>query len=127
MLRTAPIRRFSNDLDKSYTADNYMDLVVWYESSGEVHGFQLCYDRYDRPRAVTWTRGRGFSHCVVQPYGETGLGFGMSPVLESNNEFSWSMVLCEFNERSTGLDPAIRQLVQEQIATHGPRYAMQTV
>src|SRR6187431_1851269 len=104
MLRTAPIRRFSNDLDKSFTADNYMDLVVWYDPNGEVHGFQLCYDRHDNPRAVTWTRVRGFSHCVVQPYGSTGLDFGMSPVLESTNEFPWSAVLREFNERSAGLD-----------------------
>jgi hypothetical protein len=120
MLRAAPIQRFHNDLDKSYSADDYLDLVVWYEFSGEVHGYQLCYDRFDAPRAITWTRERGFSHCFVD--GSRGRGFGMSPVLESCKAFAWRMVLREFMERSVNLDPAIRHMVQEQIVRHGPRY-----
>jgi hypothetical protein len=43
--------------------------------------------------------------------------------LESCNTFAWRMVLREFTGRSANLDPAIRQMVQEQIVLHGPRYS----
>jgi hypothetical protein len=122
MLRTRPIRRFCNDLDKSLTVDDYFDLVVWYEPSGEVHGFQLSYDRWENPRAVTWTRERGFSHCIVRTSGSTGIGLGMSPVLEASAEFPWRAVLQEFTARSKDLDPAIRNLVSHQIAAHASKY-----
>jgi hypothetical protein len=49
MLRRKPIRHFTNDLDKSWTADDFLDLVVWYEATERIFGFQLCYDRYDEP------------------------------------------------------------------------------
>jgi hypothetical protein len=43
-------------------ADDYFDLIVWYEPDGGVHGFQLCYDKPGRERALTWTLVDGFRH-----------------------------------------------------------------
>lgn len=112
MLTTRPVQHFSNDLDKSFSIDDYLDLVVWYEPMGQMHGFQLCYDRYGRQRAVTWTANGGFSHSLVQLNGSSGLGAGMSPVLQTCDDFPWRDVLREFEVRTPELDPVVRRLVQ---------------
>jgi hypothetical protein len=123
MLRRKLIRHFTNDLDKSWTADDFLDLVVWYESTGKMFGFQLCYDRHDRPRAVTWTREGGFSHSEVRTDGVWALGAGMSPVLQSCNDFPWRTVLREFMTRSPELEPLIRLFIMKQIMKQGPKYS----
>ena len=122
MLRRKPIRHFTNDLDKSWTADDYLDLVIWYEVSGQMYGFQLTYDRYVRERAVTWTHSGGFAHSVVDTGGAGGLGAGMSPVLKFCHDFPWRIVLREFVTRSPELDPLIRLFIVRQIIAHGPKY-----
>lgn len=120
MLRTRPIRHFSNDLDKSWTVDDCLDLVIWYDATGDMYGFQLCYDRFGHQRAVTWTHHDGFSHSYVHSSG--GLGAGMSPVLRSCDDFPWRLVLREFMMRSQELDPAIRMLIRDMIKAYGPKY-----
>ena len=43
MLTPAPKRKINGDYERRWMADDYFDLIVWYEPSGAgVHGFQLC-------------------------------------------------------------------------------------
>jgi hypothetical protein len=123
MLRRKPIRHLTNDLDKSWTADDFLDLVVWYEAAERIFGFQLCYDRYDEPRVVTWTRKGGFSHCKVRTDGDWAQGAGRSPVLQCCDDFPWRTVVREFMTRSPELEPLIRYFIMKQIMTHGPKYS----
>ena len=58
--------------------DEYFDLIVWFEPGDEIFGFQLCYDREKKPRALTWTR----------KYGEHSWGASKSsPVLVADGLF----------------------------------------
>lgn len=52
-----PRRRWFDDED--------FDLIVWFEPGEEIWGFQLCYDREKKPRALTWTRRYGYKHAGI--------------------------------------------------------------
>lgn len=65
VLTNEPIRPVARDLDRRYISDDYFDLFVWYEADGQVHGFQLCYDKQRRQRALTWKRDQGFWHARI--------------------------------------------------------------
>jgi hypothetical protein len=50
-----------------------LDLVVWLDASGNVTGFQLCYDFGQGEQALTWREGTGFAHSNVDAGDETPL------------------------------------------------------
>jgi hypothetical protein len=67
--------------------DEYFDLIVWFEPADEIFGFQLCYDRENKPRALTWTRQYGYKHTGIDN-GENVLGMSKnSPVLVADGLF----------------------------------------
>ena len=43
----------------------YFNLIVWSDARGEMVGFQLCYDKTGRERALTWSPETGYSHSRV--------------------------------------------------------------
>ncbi len=52
---------------KRWFQDDYFDLFVWLDRTGEAVRFQLCYERDTRrERALEWQRGRGFQHLSVR-------------------------------------------------------------
>jgi hypothetical protein len=108
---TGPVDR---DLDRRWFSDEYFDLIVWFESEDHVHGFQLCYDKTGRERALTWTRGRGFLHTAVDT-GESTPTENRAPTLIADGAFPASQVRHEFNFRSTALPTEIRELVTARI------------
>lgn len=67
--------------------DEYFDLIVWFEPGDEIFGFQLCYDRERKPRALTWTRQYGYKHTGIDN-GENSWGAAKnSPVLVADGLF----------------------------------------
>lgn len=120
MLKTRPIRHFTNDLDKRWMSDDYFDLVVWYDGEGGVYGFQLSYDRPGRERALKWTRAGGFLHALVDEGDSPGTNPLISPVLVSDQwiEFPFDEVHREFLKRTVELDPAIRGLVVDHLVAY---------
>ncbi len=119
MLRSQPIRHVSGDFDRRWMSDDFFDLVVWYEDSGEVHGFQLCYDRKNRERALMWKRTHGFVHSEVDS-GESGPLSNDTPVLQSADvdDIAFDFVVCEFTVRTSELDPVTREFVLERLAAY---------
>jgi hypothetical protein len=99
-----------HDLDRHWFSDEYFDLIVWYESGNHVHGFQLCYDKPGRERALTWTRGRGFVHTVVDS-GESTPTENRTPILIADGAFPALQVRREFICRSASLPTDICELV----------------
>ena len=114
MLTNRPIRPTAHDLDRRWMADEYFDLIVWYETGDRIHGFQLCYDKTGRERSLTWTRERGFLHMAVDS-GESSPTANRTPTLVSDGAFPIEQVRREFTARSSLLPAEIRELVLEQI------------
>lgn len=117
MLENQPIKHVANDLDRRWMSDDYFDLIVWYEPSGAIHGFQLCYERNRNERALTWTRQKGFRHSGIDSGEQCPLG-NATPVLRKGAAFPAAKVQREFAARSKSLPAEIRELVLARIAEY---------
>ena len=48
-------RQIAGEDFRRWFTDEEFDLIVWYGDDRSLVGFQLCYDKQDRERALTWT------------------------------------------------------------------------
>lgn len=114
MLTNQPITLVLDDLDRRWISDEYFDLIVWYEPTGQTHGFQLCYDKPDRERALTWTRDGGFLHTATDS-GDSTPTTNRTPILIADATFPAGQVKSEFLMRGRLLPAEIRELVLSRI------------
>jgi hypothetical protein len=111
----ANIRQVPGERRRRWFCDEGFDLIVWYDDDGTVHGFQLCYDKEARERAVTWTRDEGLRHHGVDD-GEHEPGRPkMTPVLLTNGPIEGERVAREFREGSGALDADLAAFVIRQL------------
>jgi hypothetical protein len=88
---------------------------MWYGADGEIHGFQLSYDLERRPRALTWTRKRGFSHSVIDD-GEESVLANRSPLLRASAEYDAPALRGVFAVSSRGLPTAEGAFIEGKLA-----------
>ena len=115
MLKHVPKQAVSGDRDRQWMSDDYFDLIVWYKTDGEIHGFQLCYGKPAWERALTWLDGRGFSHTEIDT-GEEKATRNRTPILVPDGSFPAAKVAHEFARRSVNLPRNLRDLVESKIA-----------
>jgi hypothetical protein len=115
------VRQIPGEGKRRWFSDQYFDLIVWYEKDGSLLGFQLCYDKFHKERAVTWRRGIGFSHEKVDD-GEGVPGQHKStPILVPDGLFDAAAITERFRQESGTLDPDISTLVIETLKLYpGP-------
>ena len=94
--------------------DEYFDLIVWYDDEQSIVGFQLCYDKQRKERAITWTRDHGFQHNCIDA-GETPGHSKMTPIVVADGAFSRDPIVERFRAASTGIQPEIAQFVRETL------------
>ena len=82
------IRQIEGEPRRRWFADEFFDLIVWLEPDGAVWGFQLCYDRGYKPRALTWTKDRGYTHNGIDDGEGDGGAIKGSPVLVQDGLFN---------------------------------------
>ena len=73
------VRQIPGEGFRRWFSDNYFDLIVWYDDERKLVGFQLCYDKDGRERALTWTHEHGFQHNRIDS-GEIAGHIKMTPV-----------------------------------------------
>jgi hypothetical protein len=95
---------------RRWFTDEYFDLIVWYGEQGSLIGFQLCYDKKERERALTWTVDHGFQHNRIDS-GEIPGHAKMSPVIIADGQFGSADILGRFEKASAGMDPGIARFV----------------
>jgi hypothetical protein len=71
------------------------DLIVWYGDDSIV-GFQLCYDRKQTERALTWMKGKGYVHERVDDGEAVGLAHKRAPILIADGVFDNNTILERF-------------------------------
>jgi hypothetical protein len=124
MLTNQPIRQVPHDLDRRWISDDYFDLIVWYESLDQIHGFQLCYDKPHRERALTWTRTRGYLHTAIDS-GESKPTTNRTPILIADGTFPAGQIKREFMIRGGLLPTEIRELVLARIKDYETHQLLQ--
>lgn len=118
MLKNPSNRPEENDTTRRWISDDYFDLFLWCDTIGGIRGFQLCYDKPGRERALTWTAEKGLEHHAVDG-GEAEPTEHRSPMLMMDATFPAELVRHEFEARSVGLSAEIRELVLGKIAEYG--------
>jgi hypothetical protein len=98
------------DYRRSWMSDDYFDLIVWYEPSNAIYGFQLCYDKPASEWALTWMKERGFIHAKIDS-GEDSPEANRTPILLPGGSFPATRVGQEFRRRSEGLPKSLRNFV----------------
>ncbi len=99
---------------RRWFSDDYFDLIVWAAPDGSPTGFQLCYDKYKKERALTWTTGNGYSHERVDD-GESNPSKNLTPILVPNGVCPTQHILERFLERSTELDSRLRSFIVDKL------------
>ncbi len=106
---------------RRWFADDELDLIVWYSETGEVVGFQLCYDLRGRERAFTWRRDQGLTHGAVESGEESPL-YNRSPMMVADPIAPVEAVISEFKFRSKMLEPDVVEMVTERISNFHLRH-----
>jgi len=114
MLKNEPPRTIAGEPPRRWLADEYFDLIVWYQPDGGIDGFQLCYDKLRKERALTWIASQGFSHLAIDA-GESKPRSNRTPMLVADGVFPAELVQAEFARRSQLIDEDLRRLVLDKI------------
>ena len=96
-----------------FTSDNF-DLIMWYGDDGSIDGFQLCYDKMGKERALTWRPGDRYSHMKIDS-GELWPTFNKTPILVADGVFNKKLVLAQFQKESSIVDKNIKEFVSNKI------------
>jgi len=108
-------RQISGDPFRRWFSDNTFDLIVWYDPTDSITGFQLCYCKGMNEHALTWREGKGFSHNRIDDGEGRPASPKMTPILVPDGTFDKDNVLALFQEKSKTIDPALAEVVTEAI------------
>jgi hypothetical protein len=81
------VRQTEGEPRRRWFDDEYFDLIVWFDKDDSIWGFQLCYDREHKPRALTWTKRYGYKHAGIDDGEHSWGGSKSSPVLVADGLF----------------------------------------
>ncbi len=108
------VRQIEDEGPRRWFTDSYFDLILWYEEDGDIEGFQLCYDKTEDERALTWRRESGYSHERIDD-GETPGRMKMTPVLVPDGTFDVNTIARRFREEAWDLDPLVSEFVYKKL------------
>ncbi len=76
------VKQYKNEGLRRWFTDKDFDLIVWYDFDNKnIDGFQLCYDKSNFERALTWTRADNiFFHNKIDD-GEIPGAIKQTPIL----------------------------------------------
>ncbi|HUQ27180.1 MAG TPA: hypothetical protein VM051_01220 [Usitatibacter sp.] len=108
-------RRVPGEEKRRWFSSPDIDLFVWVNEAGAPTGFQLCYDKQLRERALTWTEERGFSHMGVDA-GEARPGRHKgAPILTANGAVDARRILDRFRDEAKALPEGFVQFVEDKV------------
>jgi hypothetical protein len=97
-------RQINGEPFRRWFSDGEFDLIVWYGNDRRITGFQLCYKTALEEKALTWLKGRGYSHNRVDD-GETAPSHHkMTPILVADGTFDRDLILNRFLEAADAID-----------------------
>lgn len=98
-----------------------MDLIIWFSSSKEIIGFQICYDIDSNEKALTWRLDEGFTHNKIDS-GEGRPGKPKkSPILISDGNCDYDRVYKLFQASCKLLPKFIVNHIQNELSKANQR------
>ena len=118
---TPDVRQIPGEPPRRWFSDEFFDLIVWLEPDGSLWGFQLCYDRSYNPRALTWTKTKGYAHEAIDDgEGEGGAHKG-TPILVQDGLFNTKSIYPRFKRESALLPENIRKITLEKLEEYAKK------
>ena len=117
LIEIKDVRQFEDDDFRRWFTDEFFDLIIWYNKDGGITGFQLCYDKPQIERALTWRPNQGFSHTKIDD-GETPGQAKMTPILVADGQFSKKSIAEMFISESRQIDQKVAHFVYEKILAY---------
>lgn len=105
-------RQIEGEPKRRWYTSSEMDLIVWQEAEG-ISGFQLCYEKKGRERAVTWQKEKGLIHTAISSGEGVGLKHKESPILVADGTPDYPVILQLFSLQAEYVSPEIRQHVEQ--------------
>lgn len=99
---------------RRWFADDFFDLIVWYDPDERLDGFQLCYNKSLDEHAFTWRQNSGFSHTRVDA-GEHIATKNMAPILVPASLFPCADIRARFESSGREMDSKIVRLVTQKL------------
>jgi hypothetical protein len=109
------VRQHPGEPKRRWFRSDEEDLIVWYTDDNALRGFQFCYNRGRREKALTWTRESGYSHLKVDDGETEPLTMKRAPILEPDGVFEPDAVLRMFSMAATSLPEDIANFVAAKI------------
>jgi len=113
-----PARQIAGEPPRRWFAGKSFDLIVWYAQGDEVGGFQLCYRKGVDEHALTWWRGKGYSHSRIDDGEGLPDHHKMSPILVPDGTFDKKALAARFREEGRSIDPELVNFVAETIGEY---------
>lgn len=113
------VRQIPNEGFRRWFTDDTYDLYVWYPDSAmrSITGFQLCYEKKGRQKALTWNMGKGFIHTAIDD-GEGSPLKNLTPILVADGSFAKHEVISGFQRAARLLDPELVKFVLATVETY---------
>lgn len=109
-------RQVPGEPHRRWFSSDTLDLIVWLDAHDAPIGFQLCYDKLDRERALTWrAAGHTLTHMAVDDGESTGLAHKATPILVPDGALDAPRLLELFSAASSELPSPIRACVLAQL------------
>ena len=111
-------RQMPGESPRRWFRDDFFDLLVWCNASQAILRFQLVYDQYRTPRALTWRQDVGYRHHTVDD-GETRPGKAKaSPLLLPAGPFEPAGIAEAFAHASAHIDSTVAQFVRHKLMAY---------
>lgn len=110
------VRQIQGEGFRRWFTDEDLDLIIWYKND-EIIGFQLCYDKTNEERALTWYKGKGYIHNKIDD-GESPYTNKMTPILIPDGIFNKSEIAELFREKAIKIEYGLADFIYNKLSEY---------
>ena len=108
------VTQYESGKHRRWFHNDYFDLYTWESYSGDLLGFQLCYAKLGRERALRWSPESGYRHEGVDAP-EDKPGRAMSALFVADGAFDHDGIGVKFESASIDLPARVKEFVLHKI------------
>ena len=112
------VKQYESGKHRRWFHDDYFDLYTWESTDGTLQGFQLCYAKLGKERALRWSPEAGYSHEGVDAP-EDKPGRAMSALFVADGAFDANNVGTIFENAALEMPEKFRRFVLDRIRAYG--------